>query len=178
MRIFCPHCHKRLRTRGSRRNFCEVCGARIGKRRRWVRAVVFSLIVGISVFAFLVRPFTAGVDKRLIGRWQVIEGRADGTLVEFTPGGKLVYTETGGGQKVTKIGSYRFSGRNSVQLADEDGKVDAKLNIEFVSSDSLICANDNPYCTFNCLSGKLVRVPNEEDMTKVRSDQAKFLAHQ
>jgi hypothetical protein len=128
-------------------------------------ASLFLAVLGLACAAFFVHRSRVAVAEelqaKLVGRWQVVEGRAGGTLAEFTPGGKFIYTEIGGAQKVTKIGSYRSSGRNTVQLADEDGKNDSKLNIEFVSADSLICANDNPYCTFNCLSGRLVRLAEE-----------------
>lgn len=104
------------------------------------------------------QPSTALVDKRLVGRWEIIEGEQKGTAT-FTEGGTVVFAWFHRDLKrnLTETGNYTLTGKSLKIKASGQYDGESVREIEFMLDDELLVHRPKGF-NFTWLYGRLKQV--------------------
>jgi len=104
-------------------------------------------------------PSPTGIsEKRLVGKWEIVEGEQKGTAT-FTDGGAVLFVwyRRDLKQNLTNAGNYSMSGKNlKIKASGEYGGESVRI-IEFLSDDELVIQKPTG-SHFSWLFGRLKRV--------------------
>ena len=104
------------------------------------------------------QPSTALVDKRLVGKWEIVEGEQKGTAT-FTDGGTVFFAWFRRDLKrnLTETGNYTLAGKSLKIKASGQYDGESVREIEFLSDDELLVHRPKGF-NFTWLYGRLKRV--------------------
>ncbi len=153
----CPSCRHRFRRRRGRRH-CEACGAKLNRRWRW-RLGLLTCLVFIIASAGSVQHGKAVLRSQISGLWRVESGRFADTTVEFTVGGAVLCKNAADNRfDLIEIGTFDILDARTIRLWHAHGTEAARIRVEIVGSDEIVCVNNQPFGMFRGISGRLRRI--------------------
>ncbi len=104
------------------------------------------------------QPSAVVMDKRLVGKWEIVEGEQKGTAT-FTEGGTVLFAWFHRDLKrnLTETGSYTLAGKSLKIKASGHYDGESLRDIEFLSDDELLLHRPKGF-NFTWLYGRLKRV--------------------
>ena len=104
------------------------------------------------------QPSTALADKRLVGKWEIVEGDQKGTAT-FTEGGTVFFAwfRRDLKQNLTETGKYALAGKSLKIKASGEYDGESVREIEFLTDDELLVHRPKGF-NFSWLYGRLKRV--------------------
>ena len=104
------------------------------------------------------QPSTSLADKRLVGKWEIVEGEQKGTAT-FTDGGNVLFIwfRRDLKQNLTETGNYTLTGKSLKIKASGQYDGESLRDIEFLADDELLVHRPKGF-NFTWLYGRLKRV--------------------
>lgn len=112
----------------------------------------------VSALAGFAQHRKAVLRSQISGTWRVEDGRFAGTKVDITSGGAVLCEEAADNRSGTiETGTFDVLDGRTIRLFHAHGTEAARIRVEIVGSDEIICVNNRPFGMFRGISGRLRR---------------------